>query len=81
MASYNILHDGYPAYQNKALNAADLLAARGLVDPATLSVLEPPDQAPYEWEADIIGLQELKDVSDQDVDPRQRVRFTGSEGL
>jgi hypothetical protein len=73
VATFNTLYDG--GYQDeKTRNASNLLATRGRIAPGTLVVEERPDQAPWQWNADIIGLQELKksgdgcDQSDPDPD-------------
>lgn len=63
IASYNL---AYWAYENdetarKSLlkNAADLLGTRGDIDPVLKSVVERPDQAPWQWDADVIAFQEF----------------------
>jgi hypothetical protein len=66
VATYNILfRDDY--HEAKTRNASNLLATRGTVLPGQLRVEERPDQAPWQWEADIIGLQELKKTGDCDL--------------
>ena len=44
---------------NEPMNAADLLATRGTVNLQTFQVEERLDQAPYQWQADIVGLTEV----------------------
>ena len=63
VATFNTLYDG--GYQDeKTRNASNLLATRGRIAPGTLVVEERSDQAPWQWNADIIGLQELKKSGD-----------------
>jgi hypothetical protein len=44
---------------NEPRNAADLLATRGTVHPQTFQVEERPDQAPYQWQADVVAMTEV----------------------
>lgn len=64
VASFNTLYDSGSPHARKTRNAANLLASRGMIQPGTGAILEPTDQAPWQWDADLIGLQELRDGDD-----------------
>ena len=64
VASFNTLYDNLSPHQGKTRNAANLLASKGTIHPKTGEIQESPDQAPWQWDADIIGLQEHRDGKD-----------------
>ena len=63
VASWNFgywVFDGNTAARTAILhNAADLLGTRGDLDPVGRRVVEPANQAPWQWEADVIAFQEF----------------------
>lgn len=59
VVSYNAYFSGNSFNTAKYKNIANLLGTRGEVDTTYSRVSEPMDQAPWQWEADIIGLQEV----------------------
>lgn len=62
VVSANVLFGDGDHNPAKYRNTADLLGTRG--DRGDLGVAMTPDRAPYEWEADVIGLQEVSKASD-----------------
>ncbi len=46
-------------FDNKFKNAADLFACRGQIDRANLRVVENLDQARFQWDADVVAMQEV----------------------
>jgi hypothetical protein len=48
-------------------NASNLLATRGTIDPATGQISEPDDQAPYQWDADVVFVTENRSTSGLDA--------------
>ncbi len=59
VATYNMLYE--EDYEDaKFKNASNLLATRGSILRNELRVEERLDQAPWQWDADIIGLQEVR---------------------
>lgn len=60
VASFNTLYDGSDYQIEKTRNAADLLATDGFIWRADGSVTARPEQSAWQWEADIVGLQEVK---------------------
>jgi hypothetical protein len=67
VATRNMLWEDYEDSWSttKYRNAANLLASRGIIDVPNLRVIEAADQGPFEWDADIISLQET--VRENDV--------------
>jgi hypothetical protein len=67
VATWNMLYKDYDESWSttKYQNAANLLASRGIIDVAGKRVLETADQGPFEWDADIVSLQET--VREADV--------------
>ncbi len=59
VATFNTLYDG-SKHEEKTRNASNLLATRGVIRPRHLSIEEPVDQARWQLDSDIIGLQELR---------------------
>lgn len=64
IASFNTLYDDLSPHQGKTRNAANLLATKGTIHPKVGEIQESPDQAPWQWDADVIGLQEHRDGKD-----------------
>lgn len=59
VASANTLFKRMPFDDNKYKNVADLLGTRGSILSSEARVEERADQAPFQWDADIIGMQEV----------------------
>jgi len=57
VANINMFYGDISA--NEPKNVADLLGTRGTVYPSTHQVEERPDQAPYQWQADVVALTEV----------------------
>jgi hypothetical protein len=62
--SYNTLYNSLDVFtdyydNNKYKNVANLLGTRGSIFPLAFRVEERPDQAPFQWEADVLALQEV----------------------
>ncbi len=57
--SHNTLFNADVDSESKYRNSANLFATRGTISASDLSISEPLDQAPFEWDADVIGLQEF----------------------
>jgi hypothetical protein len=55
-------------------NAADVLGTRGTIVPAARRVDEPANQAPWQWEADVMSFQEFKQTTHQPLLERLRAR-------
>ena len=66
--TWNTLYDDGHNHHNKILNASNLLATRGTIHRTSLSIEEPRDQAPFQWDADVIGLTELREGNDDGHD-------------
>jgi hypothetical protein len=71
----------YKAYQeNEAAriailkNAVDLLATQGDIDPVRGTIVERPDQAPWQWDADVVAFQEFWRTTAPHVFARLAVR-------
>lgn len=64
VASFNTLYDNGSPHLAKTRNAANLLATRGEIVRRNRAINIRSDQAASEWDADIIGLQELRAGSD-----------------
>lgn len=64
VASFNTLYDNDSPHLPKTRNASNLLASRGEIRRVDRSIRIRSDQAASEWDADIIGLQELRAGSD-----------------
>jgi hypothetical protein len=58
--TYNVLYNSHSFDLEKYRNIANLLGTRGSILPATQRVEELPEQGPFEWEADVLGLQEVE---------------------
>ncbi len=67
VASWNMLYRDYEDSWSttKYQNAANLLASRGIIDVANRRVIEDADQGRFEWDADVVSLQET--VRENDV--------------
>jgi endonuclease/exonuclease/phosphatase family metal-dependent hydrolase len=61
VVSYNMLFDDENFNESKFRNAANLFGTRGNIKLETRIVEMRRDQADFQWEADIIGLQEVYD--------------------
>ncbi|MBI4509296.1 MAG: hypothetical protein HY698_06645 [Deltaproteobacteria bacterium] len=69
VVSYNALYGGTSFNHAKYKNLANLLGTRGSIFRSELRVEERLDQAPFQWEADVLGLQEVaKENDDNDPD-------------
>lgn len=60
VATFNTLYDGNDYQVDKMRNTADLLATNGNIDSANGAVIARADQVAWQWDADVIGLQEVK---------------------
>jgi len=63
VASYNIYYKADSRMTEKMQNAADLLGTRGAFVPSSQARLEQANRAAWQWEADVIGLQEIDNYS------------------
>lgn len=66
VATANTLYRRLPFDDNKYKNTADLLGTRGSIISSEARVEERADQAPFQWDADIIGMQEVAKTSNWD---------------
>ncbi|WP_437896648.1 hypothetical protein [Sorangium sp. So ce124] len=59
VATYNTLFNSESFDASKYANIANLLGTRGSLDPLHHRIEERRDQAPFQWESDVIGMQEV----------------------
>jgi hypothetical protein len=86
--SYNTYYAEHSFDQNKYKNVANLLGTLGSIVKAEQRVEEPQDQAPWQWDADIIGLQEVRrdgslyiDVVKSELEARGSMLWSYVQGM
>ena len=93
VVAYNTLYISNSFDTNKYKNVANLVGTRGRIYSSSFEVEERLDQAPFQWEADVLAFQEMeKEGSDNDpgnkysdivraeLDARSSLRWTYSQG-
>lgn len=71
VATYNTLFNSESFDASKYKNIANLLGTRGSLDPLHHRIEERLDQAPFQWESDVIGMQEvIKEHDDNTPDDK-----------